>query len=140
MDRDAEEEEAREARERARGGLERLRRGRAEAREADGLSPERPPDPPPDLAERIDAHLAARPERAALFLILVPFVWPVLVLARALSGPELRHESWSFRYHDFVARHPILGLSLSLIGALGSVFGSMAAAYLIWQLRRYYFR
>jgi hypothetical protein len=115
--RNTKDREAARIRGRMRDRLRGLEENRARAREEDGL-PARRPEPVlgTSLRDRISADLAERPERGVLVLVLLPVMWPVLLF----TGGELRHESWRFRYHDFLVRHPVLGLILSLLGALGA--------------------
>jgi len=119
---------------------------RARMRERLGSMEDRLERPPPRRpaqerrgawAEEPEEDRAPRsPLGGLLLLAVLPLAWP-LVLFAGRRG-ELAHESWTFRLHDFAARHPTLGLTLYLGGALClacAVAGLGAAALCVgWPL------
>jgi hypothetical protein len=120
-------------RERIRASARRLDEHRDESRQEPG-SPLR--DPLAEADARLADRVAERPELGVLILILWP-AWALYRLWRR-GQREQRHEDFAFRYHDFVARNPEVGLllTLGLAGvSVGVVFGVLLAAF--WMVRAF---
>lgn len=95
------------------------------------------PEPPRvegPVEQKVTELSVERPAVGLAFLLLGPLLPLVYLIDRAVLREEQPHESWTFRYHDWAARNPELGLLALILGCCSTLAAGIAALLVLGKL------